>query len=439
MAGTDWQLSDFAEGPEAARLNRPSWAVTMLLIVLLLVVGVFVAWASLARIEEVARADGMVVPSGRARGVESLEGGIVQDILVAEGDTVSAGDVIVRIDDTSAAAGLGELQARGTSLGATAQRLEAELAGAETVDFSRIGLGAEDPVALRELALFDSRRAADLSQRIVLEVQATQRRQEIEEITNAILRVDETLALLDEEIDIRNDSGVVPRAQIIPIERERTVKRQERDGLVGRLAQATSALTEADARVEEHALNRRADINAERADALAELSVIEESLKRASDVVARTSLRAPVAGIVSVLNVNTLGSVVAPGEEVARIVPEGDSLEVEARLRPEDIAFIREDLPARVKLTAFDFTIYGALDATVTRIGADAEQDETTGATYFPIIVETTSNTLERDGTVHDIRPGMVASVDILTGERTVLDYILKPLRKAQFEALRER
>ncbi|SHH45988.1 membrane fusion protein, adhesin transport system [Cognatiyoonia sediminum] len=439
MAGSDWELREFAQGPDAARLGKTSWALTLALLVLLVAVCSFVAWASWARIEEVARADGVVVPSGRARGVESLEGGIVRAISVSEGDTVSAGDEIVRIDDTSAAASLGELEARGTSLAARALRLEAELAGADTVDFSSLGLAADDPVALREVALFDSRRAADLSQTTVLETQATQRRQEIEEITNAISRVDESLALLDEEIQLRSDSGVVPRAQIIPIERERTVKRQERDGLSGRLAQATSALAEAEARIEELRLNRRADINSERADALAEVSVIEESLKRASDVVERTSLRAPVDGIVSVLNVNTLGSVVAPGEEVARIVPEGDLLEVEARLRPEDIAFIREDLPARVKLTAFDFTIYGALDGRVVRIGADAEQDEATGTTYFPIIVETEANTLERDGELHQIKPGMVASVDILTGERTVLDYILKPLRKAQYEALRER
>ena len=162
-------------------------------------------------------------------------------------------------------------------------------------------------------------------------------------------------------------------------------------------------------------------------------------MKRASDVLERTSLRAPVGGVVSALNVNTLGSVIAPGEEVARIVPADDTLEVEARVRPEDIAFIRLDLPASVKLTSFDFTIYGALEGRVVRIGADAERDEATGETYFPIIVQTDSDTLTRNGQSHEIRTGMIASVDILTGERTVLDYLLKPLRKTRLEALRER
>ncbi len=439
MSGADWELRDFAEGPGAAKLDRPRAGLTVMLLIVLVVIGSFAAWASWARIEEVARADGAVVPSGRARGVESLEGGIVRDIEVREGDLVAAGDVLIRIDDTGAAASLGELAARSTALRAEAHRLEAELADKGTVDFAPVGLAADDPVALRETALFDSRRAADLSQSVVLQTQATQRQQEIDEITNAVLRVDETLALLDEEIDLRNASGVVPRAQIIPLERERTVKRQERDGLTGRLAQTSSALVEAEARIEEHSLNRRAEINRERSEALTELSVIEESLKRATDVVERTSLRAPVSGVVSVLNVNTIGSGIAPGEEVARIVPEDEGLEVEARLRPEDIAFIREGLPAKVKITAFDFTIYGALEGTVARIGADAEQDEATGVTYFPIILRTVSDTLERDGEIHRIKPGMIASVDVLTGERTVLDYLLKPLRKAQFEALRER
>ncbi|MFK7879677.1 HlyD family type I secretion periplasmic adaptor subunit [Roseobacter sp.] len=435
MSGSEWQF----EGDNAAADARSGWHLTLFLILLVTFAGVAIAWASWARVEVVARATGVVVPSGRARNIESLEGGIVREILISEGDTVEAGQVLIRIDDIGASASLGEITARGDALRARALRLEAELKQEDAPDFSVLGLAPDSPLALRELALFDSRQAADLSQRTILMSQVSQRAQEIEELTNAQARNDESLALLDEEIQLRADSGVVPRAQIIPIERERTVKRQERDGVISRRAQAVTALEEAEARVKELNLNRRAEINAERSETLNELSIIDESLKRASDVLERTSLRAPVGGIVSVLNVNTLMSVIAPGEEVARIVPAGDKLEVEARVRPEDIAFIRLDLPAKVKLTSFDFTIYGALDGTVVRIGADAERDETTGETYFPIIVRTQTNTLTRNDETNEIRTGMVASVDILTGERTVLDYLLKPLRKARLEALRER
>ncbi|WP_187430849.1 Type I secretion system membrane fusion protein PrsE [Roseobacter fucihabitans] len=435
MSGSEW---NFEQDPAAPRAGR-GWFLTIFLILLVAFAALAIAWASWARVEIVARATGVVVPSGRARNVESLEGGIVRDILISEGDTVEAGEVLIRIDDIGAAASMGEITARRDALRARAMRLEAELLQRNAPDFSGLDLASDHPLALRELALFDSRKAADLSQRTILMSQVSQRAQEIEELTSSLARIDESLTLLDEEIQLRSDSGVVPRAQIIPIERERTVKRQERDGVLSRRAQAKTALGEAEARVLELNLNRRAEINAERSETLNELSIIDETLKRASDVLARTSLRAPVGGIISVLNVNTLGSVIAPGEEVARIVPAGDKLEVEARVRPEDIAFIRLDLPAKVKLTSFDFTIYGALDGTVVRIGADAERDETTGETYFPIIVRTDTNTLRRNNETNEIRTGMIASIDILTGERTVLDYLLKPLRKARLEALRER
>lgn len=435
MSGSEWNFEQDAAAPSAGR----GWFLTLFLILLVAFAAAAIAWASWAKVEVVARATGVVVPSGRARNVESLEGGIVREILISEGDTVEAGQVLIRIDDIGASASLGEITARRDALSARAVRLQAELIQKNAPDFSNLGLASDSPLALHEMALFDSRKAADLSQRTILMSQVSQRSQEIDELTSSLARIDESLTLLDEEIKLRTDSGVVPRAQIIPIERERTVKRQERDGVLSRRAQAKTALGEAEARVEELNLNRRAEINAERSETLNELSIIDESLKRASDVLERTSLRAPVGGIISVLNVNTLRSVIAPGEEVARIVPAGDKLEVEARVRPEDIAFIRLYLPAKVKLTSFDFTIYGALDGSVVRIGADAERDETTGETYFPIIVRTQTNTLTRNNETNEIRTGMVASVDILTGERTVLDYLLKPLRKARLEALRER
>ncbi|MEP0962784.1 MAG: HlyD family type I secretion periplasmic adaptor subunit [Roseobacter sp.] len=435
MSDAEWEF-----GPTGGRQKQGrGWALTLFLLVLVVFGAGAVTWAAWARIEVVARAQGVVVPSGRARSVESLEGGIVREILITEGDPVTAGQVLIRIDDTGASAGLGEITARRVAMQAKALRLQAELRGQSAPDFTTLGLTEDNPLALREMALFDSRLAADLSQRTVLASQVAQRSQEIDELTSALARIDESLVLLDEEIALRTASGVVPRAQIIPIERERTVKRQERDSVLSRRAQAETALGEAEARVHELNLNRRAEINTERSETLNELSVLDETLKRASDILQRTNLRAPVLGIVSVLNVNTLGSVIAPGEEVARIVPAGDQLEVEARVRPEDIAFIRLELPAKVKLTSFDFTIYGALEGKVIRIGADAERDETTGETYFPIIVRTDLNTLSRNGETHEIRTGMIASVDILTGERTVLDYLLKPLRKARLEALRER
>ncbi len=439
MSDREWELVDFARGADAARLRRSSAWLLPVFLGLIAIVACAIAWASLARIEELARATGRVVPSGQARVVESLEGGIVREILIREGDTVEAAQVLIRLDDTSSAASLGELRAQQQALRARALRLEAELSGAEAPDFSQADIDPASSLAVRESALFDSRTASYLGQSAVLEAQVQQRIQEIAELDAALDRVAENIALLDEEIQIKTDSGIVPRAQILPTERERTARRQERDALSSQREQARAALSEANARVTEAELQRRAEINIERSDTLNQLSVIEESIKSATDIVNRAALRAPVDGVVSSLNVHTIGSVIAPGEEVLRIVPADDSLLVEARAKPEDVAFIRPGLPASVKLTSFDFTVYGALEGEVLRVGADAEQDEATGEIYFPIIVATQSNALEKGAQRLEIRPGMVASVDILTGERTVLDYILKPFRKARFEALRER
>ncbi len=436
MSARDWDPGAFSDGPAAKASAR---ARTALLGVLAALLAAALVWASQARIEEITRAAGRVIPSGRAQVVQSLEGGIVADIAVREGEGVAVGQTLVRIDDTRSSADLGELSARRLALTARAARLAAELSEAAAPDFAGTTIAPESPLALRETALFDSRRASHFGQRAVLEAQIGQRQQEVTELARAIERMDETLALLDEEIALRRASGVVSRAQILPLERERSETRQRRDTLQSDRDQAAGAAQEAEARLTELTLQRRAEISTERAETLNELAVIDEAIRRATDVVTRADLRAPVAGIVSALNVNTIGSVIAPGAEVLRIVPAEEQLQVEARVRPEDIAFLRPDLPASVKLTAFDFTIYGALDGHVLRIGADSETDPQTGEVYFPILVETAGNALERAGARHEIRPGMVAQVDILTGERTVLDYLLKPFRKARAEALRER
>ena len=439
MTQSDWQLQDFSVGDSGRRSGGASVLLTFLLLIVIGLLAAAVFWAATATVEEVARAEGRVVPSGRARVVETLEGGIVSQILVEEGEAVALGQVLARIDDTSAAASRGELNAQMDALKVRGLRLQAELDGAQTIDFTESGVSADSALAAREVAIFDSRVASHFGQRAVLDAQLSQRQRELEETEAAQIRLGENLALLEEEIRLKTDSGVVPRAQIIPIERELSARRQESDSLRSRRDQALAALNEAEARLEDLRLQRRAEISVERSDTLNQISVIEESLKTANDRVQRAALRAPVSGVVSALNVRTIGAVVAPGEELLRIVPEDDHLQVEARVRPEDVAFLQPGLPADVKLTSFDFTIYGSLPGTVERIGADAEQDEATGQIYFPIIVETDQNALERHGESHEIKPGMVASVDIKTGERTVLDYLLKPFRKARFEALRER
>lgn len=434
-----WELREFSQGAEASRERHAARTLTLLLALALALAVAAIVWAANATIEEVARAEGRVIPSGRAQIVQSLEGGIVEAIKVAVGDTVAAGDVLLRIDDTRAAAERGELLARRRVLSLRAARLTAEAEGAETLRFPE-GLETDMPeAAARERVLFRGRREAFVRQTEILREQKLQNEQEVAELLAGAAKVERSIELLSEEIRLQIDSGVVPRARIIPLERERNERERERADAISQAVQARGKEREARARIEEARLTFEADAREALTETLGELSVLDETLRSAQDVVTRSALRAPVDGIVTSLAVNTIGGVVQPGAEILRIVPLDEALQVEARARPEDIAFLAPGLKATVKLTAFDFTIYGALDGEVVQVGADAEVDERTGETYFPVIVETFENALTRDGETLSVRPGMVAQVDVLTGERTVLDYLLKPFRKARFEALRER
>lgn len=439
MRSRAWEMREFASGADAARERHAAATLTTLLALALGLAAAAVVWAATATIEEVARAEGRVIPSGDAQIIQSLEGGVVESIDVAEGDRVAAGDVLLRIDDTRADADRGELLARRRVLALRAARLQAEADGADVVTFPSALESALPDAAARERVLFEGRREALARQTEILEEARLQSAQEVAELLAGADAIARSIALLDEEIRLQTDSGVVPRARIIPLERERNERQRELAAIRSDAQQTRGEERAARARVAEAALNFAAQAREALAEALGELSVLEETLRSAQDVVRRSALRAPVDGVVTALSVNTIGGVIRPSEEVLRLLPSDAALQVEARVRPEDIAFVRPGLPATVKLTAYDFTIYGALDGVVARVAADAELDERTGESFFPVIVETETSALVHDGAALDIRPGMVAQIDVLTGTRTVLDYLLKPFRKARFEALRER
>ncbi len=433
-------LRDFAAGASAANIDRAGrWSGLLLMALMLAAVLAGLAWASWAVIEEVTRAPGEVIPSGDTQVVQSLEGGLVAEIFVEVGDAVTKGQPLIRIDDTAAASNVGELTARKAAQAVRLARLEAEENDAERPDFSFTDLAEDDPRVLQELALFDSRRAAHEGQRTLLDAQIWQRERELDELDATVERTRERLGLIEEEIELRTASGVVPRAQLLPLERDRISMRQDLDVLKAQIARAEAALAEARARREDLELSRRADISTARADVVNELAVIEEALRRARDVVTRADLRAPVDGTVSELNVNTVGAVIGPGEEILRIVPGRQGLEVRAKVSPKDIAFVTPGMQARVKLTAYDFTIHGALDGRVVRVSPDTREDPRTGEVHYPVIIETEADQIGRDGEVLEVLPGMVAEVDIVSGQHTVLDYLAKPFVKARYEALRER
>ena len=412
------QRSDFAFANDiraAAEMRTPRTA-RMLLLATIAMVVVGLIWAHFAVLEEVTRGNGRVVPSRLTQFVQSLEGGIVNEILVQEGVIVQEGQPLMRISDVKFASELGEVRERRAAMAARVARLEAEAQGRSSVAFPD-DLAPEHTAP--EMSVFEAR-----SRRMA---------QDIDVLRQQEIRLTETLAFLTKEVAITRNlfkQKVVPEIEMLRLERQSSEMR-------GQLAETKSKL--------EHATFAfRSQAEEDLAKSRGDLAVLDETIKSAQDRVRRTELRAPVYGIVNRINVTTVGSVVQPAANVMEIVPLDDTLLVEGRIRPQDIGFIRPQQDAVVKLTAYDPSVYGSLKGKVERISADTIVDEKEraqekGETFYRVMIRTDKNYLGTPEKQLPIIPGMVTTVEILTGEKSVLDYLLKPARMLREGALRER
>jgi adhesin transport system membrane fusion protein len=416
------QRSDFAFANDvraAAELETPRTARMLLYTTLaLLVVGLI--WAHFAVLDEVKRGNGRVVPSRQTQVVQSLEGGIVGEILVREGDIVQQGQPLMRIDDTKFAAEFGEVRERRAAVAARVARLEAEAQGQSRINF---------PPELAQIAP-----AAVAAETNVFEARARKLEQDIDVLVKQESRLTDAYKLINDEIRIMRplfQQKVVPEIEWIRLhQREADVR--------GQLAETQSKIANAKAAF-------RAQAEEDLAKSRGDLAVLDENIKSAQDRVRRTELKSPVYGVVNKLNVTTIGAVVQPGGSLMEIVPLDDTLLVEGRIRPQDIAFIRPNQPAVVKVTAYDPSVYGSLKGHVERISADTILDEKERLTepkpelFYRVMIRTEKNYLGTPEHPLPIIPGMVTTVEILTGEKSVLDYLLKPARILRDEALRER
>ncbi|WP_315798698.1 HlyD family type I secretion periplasmic adaptor subunit [Bradyrhizobium sp. SZCCHNRI3043] len=442
-------LSDFAFSNDiraAVELRTPKTA-RMLLLASLGLFFTFLIWAHFAVLDEVKRGNGKVVPSRQTQVVQSLEGGIIADLLVQEGAIVEKDQPLARIEDTNFASQFGEIRERRGAMAARVIRLAAETEGRSPVEFPE-ELVADAPRAVQtERAVFDAH-ARKLAQDIdVVQQQEQQKSKEIDELRATEKRFSETLALLNRELGLTRklfDQKVVPEIEMLRADRQATDMR-------GQLAVVQASIVKTEAAVQEARARRlnivtafRAQAEDDLAKARGDLAVLEENIKSAQDRVRRTELRSPVRGIVNRLNVTTIGAVVAPGASLMEITPLDDTLLVEGRIRPQDIAFIRPNHEAVVKLSAYDSSVYGSLHGRVERISADTITDEKgdkneRGETFYRVMVRTEKNHLGTAQQPLPIIPGMVATVEILTGKKSVLDYLVKPARMLRDEALRER
>ncbi len=401
---------------------------------------VFVLWAHYAVLDEVTRGEGRIIPSSKTQIIQNLEGGILAEILVREGDIVNKGDVLVRIDNTAAQATYRDAQVRYYTLLATVARLEAEKDGRELTLPDEI-LTQAPTAAVDQKSLFEARRQRLKAQTSVLEAQAKQRKQETAEMRSRRKQLERSLQLAREEFSITQPlvkNGVLPRIDLIRIDRQVADLEGEIRTIRLSIPRLQTAAKEAEQRVQEVLFSAKADISNELNDARAELNSITETLLAGEDRVTRTEVRSRVRGTVKEIKQNTIGGVIRPGEDIIEIVPLDDSLLVEAQIRPADIAFLRPGQEAMIKIAAYDFSIYGGLKAKLEHISADTIKDEQ-GENFYRVYLRTAENSLGHQGNQLPIIPGMTATIEILTGKKSVLDYIMKPILKARDRALRER
>ncbi|WP_110649157.1 HlyD family type I secretion periplasmic adaptor subunit [Salinicola peritrichatus] len=362
-------------------------------IVLLILIS-FIAWSGWAEIAVVTHGEGRVIPVSRIQTIQSLEGGIINELTVHEGDIVDQGQLLVRLSDTRFRSAYQETENQVVALKAAIARLQSEVLEKDHVEFPS-DVDPQSSLAESERELFRARRA----------------------------KLKEATASLDHEIDMAQH-----RLSLIkPLVRRKAVSRMEElqlqqdiAGLQGKRAEIQNSYVQ--------------DAYTELTEKKGKLAPLEQVLVQRQDQYRRTEIRSPVHGRVNAINYTTQGGVVPPGETIMEVIPLEDQLLIEARIKPRDVAFLAPGMRASVKITAYDYTIYGDLDGTVEQISADTIEEETPRGTesYYKVYIRTDSGSLMHNGETLPIIPGMIAEVDIQTGERSVLNYLLKPLLKAK-------
>ncbi|QPZ93355.1 HlyD family efflux transporter periplasmic adaptor subunit [Thioclava electrotropha] len=348
-------------------------------------------WAGFAQIDEVTRGDGRVVPLSRLQSIQSLEGGIISKLMVHEGDLVKPGQILVKMDPTQARSDYLQTKSEMEVLEAEIARLQAEV-----LEKPDIGFPAKmSEIEATEEKLFKARR---------------------EKLEQSLKAIRDEEATIQKQIDITQPltkDQSVSQIDLLKLE-------QQKATLVGKETETRNSYVQ--------------DAYKDLADRKAKLASLKEGIIQKEDQFKRTDIRSPVAGRVNNINITTLGGVVQPGQAIMEVTPIDDQLLIETRVRPRDVAFIAPGMPASVKITAYDYTVYGDLKGTVTQISEDTVQEKTqTGEQeYYKVMVKTDRNYLERGDQTYPIRPGMVAQVDIKSGQRSVLSYLMRPLLRAQ-------
>ncbi len=446
----------YAAEVEAALARRPAKSALWLSLGVFFFFVAFIVWASVATLDEVTHAEGQVVPSSRTQIIQNLEGGILSGVEVREGQIVEKNDILARLNNEMAESSLRDMLYKAMENLVAIRRLRASVSGSELTwpEDVRAWLERGTGYALTEEQFEQGNRLIQVQEETfavqkrqrkseldVLMAQSKQRRQEVKEQISRKEQLSRSLSLIRQQMGIASsllEKRSYSKVQYLELQ-ERAVQAQgEINTLEASIPKAEAAASEAEHRI---AL-REAELDAALMDEInkrsLELASLRESLSAGSDRVTRTELRSPVRGTVKQIYINTVGGVVKPGEPIMEIVPLDDTLLVEARVRPSDVAFLHPGQKAMVKVSAYDFSIYGGLDGVLEQISADTIEDKR-GEFYYQVKVRTPRSSIVYRNESLPIMPGMMTTVDIITGKKTVLDYLLKPILKAKQNALREK
>ncbi len=432
--------TDFMSELEAATSLRPATPAIFMLFVIIGFILFVIVWAGVSEIEEMTRGRGKVVPSQEVQVVQSLEGGILAALLIKNGDKVKKGQILLQISDVQFSSDERSIEARFLSLSAKKARLKAEADGVDFVVPPEV-LEKSVQVATNERELYISRQKELKNAYSILEERIAKARAQKAETSAQVNRLYGSRKLLNEELALTREmvkKRAVPKLEEIRLQREVSdiagqinALAEKKKGLVAELNVAEKEKESQDNRFRSQALSELGDVESE-------LSTLQESLKSIGDRVYRAELRSPVDGIVNNIALTTIGGVIEPAQRLIEIVPLDDELKIIAQISPAEIAFIHPGQPVKVKVTAYDAQKYGALDGTLVRIGATSVSDRE-GNTSFEVEVRTNKNYMGSAEHPLPITPGMVAEIEIITGKRTILDYLLKPILRARDRAFTER
>lgn len=428
---------DFALDADAAAIGQDPLRSRKTIKIVGAVVIAFLLWSVFARVDELTKGEGKVIPSRQLQVVQSLDGGIVSAILVKEGDTVKAGQVLVKIDATRFLSTFKEGRATYLSLLAKAARLHAVAEGTEFIAPPEVQ--SEDPtLAIQEQTIYLNRKAELDSQIGIAREQLSQRTHELAEARARYDQAARGLELTSKELELTKpllQSGAVSDVDLLRLQRDVARYAGERSQASSQATRLQAAINEARQKIQEVELEFKNQARTELAETQSKINSMAEGSVALSDKVKQADIKSPVNGTIKRILYNTVGGVVQPGKDIVEVVPLEEALLLEARILPKDIAFLHPGQRVNVKLTAYDFTIYGGLEGTLEHIGADSIIDDK-GNAFYIVRVRTKRPDFGKD---LPIIPGMTAEVDILTGKKSILSYLLKPVLRAKQYAMTER